>query len=460
MQKHFLSLLFVSFCLLVSYTVEAGGPIVVNDQGVAATWDIPTSIPYQPESGSCATFGNSEMLIKIEENVAHWTDISTILLGFSQVTGQLGLVDSSNYEDYIALTETDPPAFDGLNPVIFDDDGEIIGALFGSSNKFFVLGFAGPDRFSDDRATIADGQALFNCFCLADNPTDTEDECASIGVTFSEDDLNFTMMHEFGHFLNFDHTQVNQGLVLSGCSTSTEGDCDDIPAMFPQSVDPADQITPQRDDIVAALTLYGDSSLASSFCTITGALEDKDGWELRCADVQATTDDVADTIAIVSGAFAPAEDLDEDSFTDGENECLSDCGVFTLRGLDPNKDYTITVKPIDPAWIGSSSVGPCGTGQPTGVVAEEIATVTSCVAGSTTSLGTIKTESDLDEEEEDETVTECGENKNFDKCSSLIDCSLTKGENPGTSGVLLILLGLYGGVMICLRWQLRDSRKP
>lgn len=457
-KHHFL---FFLILFLLPNAIKAGGPIVVNDEGIAATWGVPSAVPYEPESGSCATFSNADMLVKLDDNLSNWSNIFSIVLGFDQNAGIIGSVDGDNFEDFLAFTEDDATADDGINPVLFDDDGGIISNLFGSSNKFFVLGFAGPDGFSNDRATITDGQALFNCFCLADNPNDPDDTCGDLGITFTEADLDFTMVHEFGHFLNFDHTQVNQGVAEAGCDIGIDDDCDVVPTMFPQSVDAADQITPHRDDVVAALTLYGNDSLTNDFCTVTGSLEDKNGVELRCADVQATTDDDADTIAIVSGAFAPAEDIDGNGFTDGVDECLSDCGDFVLRGLDPAKDYTITVTPIDPQWVGASSVGPCASGQLTGVVVEEIATISGCTAGSNTNLGTIETKSDIEDDgggNGDKTAKNCGDNQNFEKCDELISCSLSLSSSVPLNGSAIVLLILIFAGALCFRYKVKGVR--
>lgn len=413
MRKILITLLLV---ILFPSLSMAGGPFVVNDEGIAATWDNSSDIEYNPESGRCATFSNGAMLIKIATNIGFWADITDVAITFDGVTGLVGSVDSSNYEDFFVDSRTDPGLTDGLNPVIFDDDGEIIADLFGTSAKFFVLGFAGPDGFQDNFATIVDGQAFFNCFCLAGNPEDVGGDCASNGVVFTEDDLDFTMMHEFGHFLGFDHTQVNQDIAEGSCDTGDSdalvkagvkfvggGDCDAIPSMYPESVDPADQITPMRDDEVIALTLYGNSTWEDDLCEITGALVDKDGDQLRCADVQAIATDPEDTSAVESGGFAPQDDENEDLDSADSGECLSDCGDFALKGLDPSLPYTVTVLPISSAWTVSSgsSIGPCGIDQPSGIVEEEIFTVNDptdadtidCGAGESKSIGSFVTTS-------------------------------------------------------------------
>ncbi|MBI2339602.1 MAG: hypothetical protein HYU99_04435 [Deltaproteobacteria bacterium] len=368
----------------------------MNTEGVPAAWDNSAAIAYHPESGSCGSFDNGAMLTKIGENLSQWSGITDITLSFDPETGIIGSIDNSNYSSLFTASSDCGDDGDDLTPVVFDDDGTITDDIFGAGNRFSVLGFAGPAIFNDDCSEILEGQAFFNCRCQTGSPSGS---CPG-GVVFTEDDLNFTIMHEFGHLLGLDHTQVNQSIGEGSCNTDTEGDCDALPAMYPQSVDAPDQITPQRDDEVAALTLYGGSAFASSFCTVTGTLEDANGDPLRCADIQAETGTPADTIAVVSGAFSPQRDSNGDGDTQDDGECFSNCGDFILRGLDPSKSYTITVKPIDSQWRGGSGINPCNSAQLDYVEEEEIDEVTAgdCVGGSTRALEAVATISCPDED--------------------------------------------------------------
>ena len=62
-------MVFLFLSLFIPLAGRAGGPFVVNDEGVASTWDTSdtTPITIHPESGACATFSNDEMIDKIDD---------------------------------------------------------------------------------------------------------------------------------------------------------------------------------------------------------------------------------------------------------------------------------------------------------------------------------------------------------------------------------------------------------
>jgi hypothetical protein len=175
--------------------VWAGGWIsIAPDTGVPSAWDPPVKL--HPETvGVCGSFSNAEMVAKLEENISHWEDIDGIALTFQVIEDAvIGDINVDNYNDYFVDSAGDPGLDDEINPVIFDDDGEIVAEIFlGVQNKYSVLGFAGPDGFTSDYETIVDGQAFFNCRCQAGNAAGA---CppSSNPIVFSEEDLDFSLV--------------------------------------------------------------------------------------------------------------------------------------------------------------------------------------------------------------------------------------------------------------------------
>ncbi|MCP5464222.1 MAG: hypothetical protein H7A33_04265 [Deltaproteobacteria bacterium] len=442
MKKSFWLSLAASVCFVSS--AFAGQGLIINISGDPVLWDNSASDPIDihPEAGSCGQFNNSQMVTKLTNNLDEWASISTLDLDFDIITGTITEdVDGDNYTSYLAgvsgntSSQSTANVQDNINPILFDDDGEITDAATGVNNgRFSILGFAIPAGFTVDSSNtdlyldIVDGQAVFNCYCLEDDQGDPQNsDCTTRGASFSEDDLDFTMIHELGHFINLDHSQINADVV--GGSDAEE---DSLPTMYPASVNAAVQKTVMEDDIVAASSLYPSSSFSNTYCTVTGSLIDRYDEEMRCADLQFNhATDISMSVSFTSGAYAPAEDYNGDSDTQDfdsteGHECQSDCGDFVFY-LRPGETYTFDVANIpggSNGFEGGSGIGPCVNSQLTEctstiltacdsdpdsafcracVTNETITTNTNgtsiatllaqCTAGSTVNLGTIQTNS-------------------------------------------------------------------
>ncbi len=363
---------FVWLFLLLGLTTigKAGQPLIMNEEGTPVVWDNSGPIILSVEEGICGRFNNAEVLNLLEENLQTWSDISTASIDFEIVNGDFGAVDGCNYTDLLSGVEgqTTIQALatqnDGVNPVIIDNNGEIIEEATGVDNgRYFILGFANPDGFetnsSDVLTEIVDGQAVFNCYCAADeNGNVINEDCEDFAGVFSDNEINFTMIHEVGHLLNLDHTQVN---IDQAQDDVPAGEQDDIPIMFPVSINPSLQISATEDDKVALSALYPSSQFFeegntdSTYCKVSGTLLDTFDEELECADVQAENIDPNLTVSFTTGTFGVYN-------TNGF--CESNCGHFELF-LRPDEvaNTTLTINDINPNFTGGSSIGPCVTTQ-------------------------------------------------------------------------------------------------
>lgn len=451
--KFFGLLLFSILFSLSSSMSLAGGPINVTPSGVAVNWGDSPTVDYHTEEGSCSTLSNSEILTKLQTVFDIWNDLTEAEVTYSAVDEALTSINSTNYETYFytgsGTTTNNATLTDGFNPIVFDDDGEITAALAGSANKFLVLGLTQITAYSLTTAEIADAQMVLNCRCVETHPT--LGACTSGGniITLAEGDLDWVILHEGGHYVNLDHSQVNFDL----WNNSSSVDDDDVPIMFPVSHDTTPTLnTPSEDDIAAMAALYPSTSFLAERCLIVGDLQDEDGNAVRCADVQATTSDTADTMAFISGAKAVAQDLNNDGDTVDAGECESNCGRFELY-LDPEKiSYTLTVQPIFESFIVGSSVGPCVNAQADGIEEEVIATITAteCVAGETYDLGDI-TISSSGTSSTDGNGTGTGNNANDDKNPIGYWCAISKKtvKNPITNLFLIFAsIILFSSVLI------------
>lgn len=376
--------------LLFSTPALAGGPLITASDGSSSSWGTNPTITLDIESGDCGPYDTTDMQALVEESLNVWDDLNDVALTFEISTGDVPDVDGANYNAYLVtgsgtaleLAATE----DNLNPIAFDDDGEIIAAIAGSVNRFFVLGVAGAVAFGDSTlGTIAEGQVLINCRCIADHPN--EGACTVGGTTIevSENKLSYTISHEVGHMINLDHSMANYDLYTS----SSSSDDTNLPVMFPTTSEADQKASAKEDDIAALGAIYPSASFLNDRCLVQGVLLESDGDEMECVNIEATSDDVTDTISTVTGYLAPTLDFDAGNIFSLDFDCSSNCGNFEFY-LKSDKAYTLTMTDIPATFTGGSSVGPCDD-QRTDVEEEVIATITAaqCTAGSTINLGEI-----------------------------------------------------------------------
>lgn len=383
------TIILLGMILSSPFAAHAASPSSVTPDGDPISWGSSPTVSYHPESGTCSSLSNSEMLTLLDDYIDLWDDLTEVSLTINAVTGSLPDVNGDNYETYLytgsGTTTNELTLTDELNTVAFDDDGEITAAFVGEANANNVLGFAGPTSYDTATGEIQDGIAVLNCRCVEDHPT-----LSACSFDVTEEMLGSTITHEIGHFLGLDHSQVNSDLYDNG----NESDDSDLPVMFPLAFSSEVEVALTTEDKQSLAQLYASSTYTSEKCLVTGELLDADGNPLRCADVQAVPSDISNTVAFVSGALAAAEDENDDGDTVDNGECNSGCGEFQLY-LTPGTDYTVTVMPIDSSFTGGSSLSPCFNEQLTTIEEEEILEISGvdCEAGETQDLGSLQTTS-------------------------------------------------------------------
>ncbi len=333
---------------LVAVSTLAIGPRNVTSSGNSVKW---LSMPVTVHLESDLDVGGKDVTSLVEEAVQTWSDLSESDVTLS--SGSLGAaVDDDNICDYFFDTRSCPvgPTDDGTNPLVIDEDGSIAGDFFGTANKFTTLGFAAVVNYDSSTGGAIKGEAVFNAACLAGvMVAGCQTALGADFAGFSDDDFVSFMVHELGHFLGLDHSQVN---LIEAEDDDSSNDAL-INTMFPTFIigNGGNFKTPNRDDEVGLAQLYPVSGFSSSTWKISGTVYNADGTELQCGNVVArnAADTTGDAVAALSGDFAPS----------GEEE-----GSFEIPGLQPGASYVLTVESIPSGYTGASGYTPCRSNPP------------------------------------------------------------------------------------------------
>jgi len=268
----------------------------------------------------------------VSANFGVWTAVPTSTVSFTHAGALPVDVTVANWPTYLDVC-------DGLSAIIFDTNGSITDDVFGPGASNSILGFAGPECATFVPPVISEGVAVLNGKWI-DGIGPTEMPLA---------DFNAVFIHEFGHYVNLDHSQIN---LLEAFDGNPSND-DAIATMFPFLVSGAAASSLHLDDAVAVSTLYPDPSFATGFGTIAGAVYRSDGSTLfqgAYVVARAGSDPRITAVGMASGArYFPGNP--------GGPPVAALEGAYTIPGL-PADDYTIEIEEIDSGFTGGSSVGP------------------------------------------------------------------------------------------------------
>ena len=396
-------LFFVAW-LLGGVTLRGEGPLLVGGP----------SLPGQPQKegqpfhwgGNTQAFNSTTMTLSywtdmgnlggqtnaaadglVDAAFKSWQDVTTANINFSKA-GKLGQdVTSANAMTVLdavrdCRTLPGPPAGGIAQPVsvVYDTDGSIFSALGEDPNM--VLGFASALCPSSDGANniYNRGGAVLNGKFIdgvdtASNPEVTLDEFKSVFI------------HEFGHMIGLDHTQINLQC-LTGSSVCTTDDLAGVPIMFPVLI--SAKTVPTTDDVAGLSVLYPETvndpaNLHVPFNTmgrIQGRVFFSDrqvqaqGLDVIARQVDDPTTPTIDesrriAVSVVSGflftvdagSAAVPSSLTEDPFGSHDPMLI---GFYDIPGLpvDKGQKYTIEVEAIHNSepipFVRGSRVGPIG----------------------------------------------------------------------------------------------------
>jgi hypothetical protein len=317
-----MKLLFIVLSLFITTQLFAGGPLSTHNGKVVRFKS--DTVKYHLDRGPFGIFTNQQARDLANASFLVWEEVPTAVIAFNHTAADTLPVDvnGSNFLQYTTLSSV---KVDSINPIIFDSDGGITNALFGSGAANFVIGFAWTEDVDGD-GYYDEGEAVMNGLFAQGTQ-----------YSFTYDEWKSTFVHEFGHFIGLDHTQINGDCVDDPALTQY------VPTMFPTStVDdvPLGELNP--DDIAAVSLIYPHPSFNSATGSISGSVVRAGGAVVRGANVVAIStgaDSMMNRISTVTDYF------------------VENTGDFTIAGLSPGS-YYVRIEPIDPMFTEGSGVGP------------------------------------------------------------------------------------------------------
>ncbi len=322
MLKHLLSLL----VLCIPASVMAAGPLVLEGANghVPASYENP-NIVFNIETGTLGSTSNDAADQLVNDALAIWNNIVTSTVNITQ--GDVVPVDinQDNFTSYIP----DPNFIfvhnddDGLNPIVYDNDGSIIDAYFGvgqgTGSNASVVGFAASSIFIGS-SFFTEGFAVIN---------------GNDSLPINDSEMTLIVAHEIGHYLGLDHSQANINNTESlydACPAANN----DYPLMYPYAC--RNNPVTHPDDNVSLSTLYPTAGFFQQQGQLTGSFVTSDGTPVKGANLWVENTQTGEVFSIVS-------------------DYLMQCtGYFAL--MLPPGDYTLHANSINNEFYAGSSVGP------------------------------------------------------------------------------------------------------
>jgi hypothetical protein len=311
---------------------QAGGPFNVTGEGGPYRFDASKPVRYVVDSGALGSRSHDQAVAMVEQAFSAWEGVPTARLRV-EAAGELPRdIDDRNVLAFInGLKPGDPSS------ILFDTDGSILAALFGQNAQAEKTGHAQP-LFGDP----ATGQIQLSFAIL--NGAALTGESDSVARQWT--------VHELGHFLGLDHSQLNPEVVYDGDPTN-----DHLAPVMSYFWGPNTRGGLHQDDRAWFSWLYPSPDFAASTGSIRGHVLSPDG-KTGLAGIEVIARRVGDPMATaVSGAsgyrFGHGEAFGASpaypgrvvaSIVEGSSDPAL-LGEFLLPGLPPGA-YTVEVRQL------------------------------------------------------------------------------------------------------------------
>ena len=305
------------------FICQSGVPFVYPSGGA--------NIPWNPDLGGLGPLTNAQAVQAVQDAFDRWENVSASSATFVNAGFLPVDITVANYGPI--FSGAGGP--NGFSEIVFDEDGSIFVDLgLGGTG---VLGFAGPDFGDPVTCELIEGSAFLNGPAFTD-PIVAED----------------IMVHEFGHFINLGHVELNGQIPAHGEGGDDTGPTPDnatfgplgpiggtevIETMYPFYFgSAAGTRTPHADDVASIGTLYPGAGFPASRGRITGAIFASNGTT-RLSGVNVIARNLAnpfvDAVSTFSGAYTDSTDPNDPNV-----------GIFQLDNLTPGATYALFVDQV------------------------------------------------------------------------------------------------------------------
>lgn len=332
MSKNRLILILVLF-FLIQLPAFSGGPLEVR-KGKALSYGKRPFV-YRYDKGNLGKLTNEEAVAFVESIFSIWESVPTSSIKFVKDNPSFINFDvkADNFKP-VLQPRTDKD-LNGFTPVVFDEDGSLLDAYLGVGASNNALGIGGPVVLKiRGRFSIPESQIVLNGKFI--NGIDAEnDKEVSIEI------FKKTILHEIGHAIGLDHSQINDDAILPQASDEIKNS---VPIMFPKAVNSSLELA--QDDISSLSFLYPNKSELTKFGKIEGKVFRSDGkTPVLGANVvlRSTSDPLNTVISCVSDFLA------------------NKTGSYVLFAIPPGS-YTLEIEPINEELVRTApsrpSIGP------------------------------------------------------------------------------------------------------
>jgi hypothetical protein len=304
--------------LLAGGAAHAGGPLIASNTGRPYAWDTQRPLRYTVDPGPFGNFSNAEATRWVADAFRRWTSVEGVSLTVEATAPYSEDITGQNILEVLNALPAE------TNLIIFDHDGTVADTLWGFGESEKWAGRAGPRLVNLVRPIIGQGWAILN----------------GRHRRGSAESWQAIFLHEIGHFLGLDHTQINAHVEYDGDATN-----DDLAPCMSYAAGPNERPSLHLDDRAWMAALYRKPGVASTTGTIRGRVLLPDGKTgLQGINVVARRDgdEEVTAVSVISGYLYKG-------WRYGSRDTEMQ-GFFELPNLPPG-NYRLALEPLDEAPV-------------------------------------------------------------------------------------------------------------